>query len=332
MRAIQIHQWTRPEDLRETDAPGPSCGVGEVVIDVHAAAISHSLGLLVQGQYQRKPAFPFIPGNTVAGIVSATGEGATRFRIGDRVVASLEMGGLAAQAAAHEDNVFAIPEGMPFDEATTLNTSYNSVAAALTWPHVLNLQAGQALLVTGAGGGTGTAAVQIGKLLGARVMAAARSDARRQRALRHGAEWAVDADPATLRDAVREHLPEGVDAAIEPAGGALFDAALRCMAPMGRIVPLGFAGGDVPQIPANLLLVKNITVCGLYMGYYKIDARAEHAGRMRALFTTLGDWWSQGLIRPEIGLRLPLAEVSNGFAWLRERAHTGHAVIDMAAH
>ncbi len=328
MQAIQIHEWTDPSQLQASEVDPPACGPDEVLIRVHAAAVSHSLSLLVQGRYQRKPALPFVPGNTVAGVVQATGEHARRYRVGDRVLATLEYGGLAELAVAHEDNVYALPEGIGFAEATTFNASYNSVAAALTWPHLLAVQPGQSLLVTGAAGGTGTAAVQIGRLLGARVIAAASTGERRAIALRHGAHEAVDADPATLRDAVLQaNGGRRVDAALEPVGGAVFDEALRCIAPGGRILPLGFAGGTVPQIPANLLLVKNITVCGLYMGYYKIDARAEHADRMRALFAQLGQWWERGLIRPEVGACFALADVAAAFARVLDRGQTGHVVI-----
>jgi NADPH:quinone reductase len=310
----------------------------EVLVDVHAAALSFSLSLLIQGLYQRKPAFPFIPGNTVAGTVMAIGEGVTRFQAGDRVVASLEYGALAEQAVAHEDNAWHLPEGIGFPEATTFNTAYNSVAAALTWPHLLNVHPGDALLVTGASGGVGTAAVQIGRLLGARVIAGASSAASRDLALANGAHATVDSDPSVLRNAVREVLAgdtfhkddrEGVNAALEPVGGAVFDAALRCVAPGGRILPIGFAGGTVSQIPANLLLVKNVTVCGLYMGYYKIDARARYADRMRSLFALLGEWWQQGLIVPAVGARVPLERVAEGFAKVLDRTQHGHVVVTM---
>lgn len=330
MRAIQIETWTTPDRLRPTEIAPPACAAGQVLIEVHAAAVSYSLSLLVQGKYQRKPALPFVPGNTVAGFVTAVGDGATPFKVGDRVVASLEFGALAELAVAHQANVFAIPDSLSFVAATSFNTSYNSVAAALTWPHLLNVQPGQTLLVTGAAGGTGTAAIQIGKLLGARVIAAASNDDKRAYALRQGADVAVDSDAAHLRDAVmKETAGQGVAAALEPVGGATFDAALRCMAPQGRILPLGFAGGTIPQIPANLLLVKNVTVCGLYMGYYKIDAREQYAQTMAALFAQLGTWWQQGLIKPVISACLPLDRIAEAFELVLDRNHLGHVVITM---
>lgn len=334
MRAIQITEWTLPGRLRSSEIDAPTCGDHEVLVRVHAAAISHSLSLLVQGRYQRKPSFPFVPGNTVAGVVEAVGKLAARYRVGDRVLASLEHGGLAELAVAHEDNVYAIPSDLPFAEATTFNSSYNSVAAALTWPHLLALQPGQSLLVTGAAGNVGTAAVQVGCLLGATVIAAASNAAKRAHAIGHGAHAAVDSDPQLLRRAANEAAQRmtgrpGVDAALDPVGGDVFDAALRCLSPGGRILPIGFASGVIPQIPANLLLVKNVTVCGLYMGYYKIDARPRHADRMRALFAMLADWWKLGQIKPVIAATFRIDRIAEAFEQVLDRAGTGHIVVNM---
>jgi len=329
MRAIQITEWTEPARLRTSEVIVPQPGAREVRIRVHAAALSYSLSLLVQGRYQRKPAFPFVPGNTAAGVVEGVGPGVTRHRPGDRVLGSLELGALAEYAVGHEDNVYALPDGLPFAAATVFNTSYNSVAAALTWPGLLEVSAGQTLLVTGAAGGVGIAAIQIGKLLGARVIAAANGADKQAFARAQGADETVDGNADTLRDAVRALEPAGVHAVLDPVGGALFDAALRCVRPTGRMLPIGFAGGQAPQIPANLLLVKNITVCGFYMGYYKIDARAQYAERMHALFAQLGQWWSAGRIRPVVARTVGLDEVGAAFTAVLDRGQLGHVVVVM---
>jgi NADPH2:quinone reductase len=329
MRAIEIRHWSTPEELAVGKVAAPVCGLDEVLIRVRAASVSYSLSLLIAGRYQRKPTLPFVPGNTAAGEVLAVGGAVTRLQPGDRVLASLEQGALAEQAVAHQDNVYPIPAKMTFAEATTLNASYNSVAAALTWQHLLGVQPGQTLLVTGAAGGVGIAAIQIGRLLGATVIAAASTPAKRELALQHGAHHAVAADPESLRDAVWRANGGSVERALEPVGGAMFEQVLRCLAPEGRVLPIGFASGEIPRIPANLLLVKNITVCGLYMGHYKIDARTEHAQRMRALFTQLGAWWEEGKIRPLISGRYPLEKVPAAFAQVLDRANTGHVVIEI---
>jgi NADPH2:quinone reductase len=330
MRAIEIHRWCNPEELVVRQVSEPVCGPEEVRIRVHAASVSYSLSLLVAGRYQRKPTLPFVPGNTAAGEVIAVGSDVRRLRIGDRVLASVEQGALAEQVVAHQDIVYAVPARMPFAEATTLNASYNSVAAALTWPHLLDVRPGQSMLVTGAAGGVGVAAIQIGRLLGAKVIAVASTPAKREFALQQGADHALAADPAGLRDAVWQAHGGPVQRAIEPVGGAVFQQVLRCMAPEGRVLPIGFACGEIPQIQANLLLVKNITVCGLYMGYYKIDARTAYAERMRALFGQLGHWWEEGKIRPTIAGRYPLENVPAAFAQVLNRTNVGHVVIEIA--
>lgn len=329
MKAIRIDRWTDTDTLCASDVPDPDLPADGVLIRTRAASVSHSLALLIAGRYQRRPELPFVPGNTVAGEVIALGARVTRWAVGDRVLATLEQGGLAERAVAHEDNVYGIPDSMPFAEATTLNASYNSVAAALTWPHLLDVQAGQSLLITGAAGNVGIAAIQIGRLLGARVVAAASTTDKRERTLREGAHHAVAAEPATLRDAVHAACG-GVDRALDPVGGDVFDQVLRSLRPEGRVVPIGFASGRIPAVPANLLLVKNITVCGLYMGYYKIDARSGHAQRMRALFGTLGRWWSDGGIRPAICGRFGLDEVPLAFEKVLDRSTIGHVVVEPA--
>lgn len=329
MQAIEIKEWTTPERLVPGEVAEPVPGPGQVLIRTRAAAVSHALALLVAGRYQRRPQLPFVPGNTVAGEVLALGQDVWRWRVGDRVLATLEYGALAERACAHQDNVFAIPPALPFAEATTFNSAYNSVAAALTWPHLLDLQPGQSLLVTGAAGGVGIAAIQIARALGARVIAAASTPAKRARALQEGAHAAVEGTAPALRDAVVGlRGAADIDCAIEPVGGALFEQVLRCLRPEGRVLPIGFASGEIPRIPANLLLVKNITVCGLYMGYYKIDDRAAQAERMQALFARLGQWWEEGAIRPQVSGRYRLDQIAQAFAQVLERDNIGHVVVE----
>jgi NADPH2:quinone reductase len=330
MRAIVINDWTPPDQLVMGEAPIPECGPRQVRIRVQSAAVSYSVSLLVQGKYQRRPPFPFVPGGAAAGIVDAVGPGATRFRPGDRVLAALELGGFAEFAVVHELNAYAIPDALPFRTANAFSASYNSALAALTWPQQLDLQAGQTLLVHGAAGGVGTAAIEIARILGAEVIATASTEAKRAWALARGAKHALASDPAALRDSVMSLTGgRGVDAVLDPVGGDLFLESLRCLRPEGRIVPIGFASGSIPKIPANLLLVKNISVRGLYMGYYKFDARERFEGQVRALFDRLGDWTTRGLIHPETTDVFALHDIRAAFASVLERGHIGHVALVM---
>lgn len=329
MRAIEVQSWCAPGDLRLAEVAEPACGAEEVRIRVRAAPVSYALSLLIAGKYQRRPALPFVPGNTVAGTIEEVGARAARdLARGQRVLAALEYGGLAELAVAHAANVYPLPQGLGFGEATALNTSYNSVLAALTWPRLLDLRAGQTLLVNGAAGGVGTAALEIGKRLGAKVVATASSAAKRDWALSRGADVALPADPAQLRDAVMATTDaQGVDAVLDPVGGDIFAQSLRCLKPGGRICPIGFASGVIPQVAANLILVKNIAVCGLYMGYYKIDERERFEPEVRALFRRLGEWFVEGSIRPHVAACFPLERVPDAFAAVLDRQTIGHVVV-----
>jgi len=328
MRAIEITRWSTPEDLRVSDIAAPACGPNDVRIRVGATTVTYALSLLIAGKYQRKPAFPFVPGNTAVGTVIETGSAAKRFRVGDRVLASMEFGGLAEEAVATEANVYGIPDSLPFSRAIAFNTAYNSVAAALIWPHLLDIKRGHKLLVHGGAGSAGSAAVEIGRHLGATVIATASTEAKRAFATARGAHHVLPAEPAHLRDRVMDIVgAPGVDRVLDPVGGPLFLESLRCLRPEGRILPLGFAGGNIPQIPANLLVVKNITVCGLYMGYYKIDERARFEPQMRALFDKLGAWFEAGAIDPLLSAQFPLDRVTDAFAKVLDRNNIGHVAV-----
>ena len=323
MRALLVRGWTTPEGLELAEVPRPAPGPGEVLVRVRAAALSFALSLLIAGKYQRRPALPFIPGNTAAGEILGGP------RDGERVVVSIGDGALAEYAVAHEANVYPIPPGLDFARATALNTAYNSAAAALTWPHLLGLRGGDTLLVHGAGGGVGSAACEIARLLGAAVIATASSARKRDFALACGATHALAPDPATLKQRVMALTGGiGLRAVLDPVGGALFTESLRCLAPEGRICPIGFASGSIPEMPVNLLLVKNIAVTGLNMGHYKIAARESEAPRVQALFAQLGRWVEAGLIAPRLAAALPPERVAEGFALVLDREQIGHVVVE----
>ncbi len=331
MKAIEVAHWSSPGELRASEVPRPVCGPDEVLIRVRASPVSFALSLMVAGRYQRKPALPFVPGNTVAGTILEIGANAGRnLVVGQRVVASIENGGLAEEAVAPAATVYPIPRGISFAAATAFNTSYNSVVAALTWPRLLNLLPGQTLLVNGAAGGVGTAAIEIAKHLGAGVIATASTPAKRQWAMSRGAAHAIDSTPEALRGAVMDLTGgSGVDSVLDPVGGELFTQSLRCLKPEGRILPIGFASGKIPEVPANILLVKNISVCGLYMGYYKIDQRERFEPLVRGIFEQLGHWYEKGVIEPHVSTTFPLEQTADAFAAVLDRGNIGHVVVTM---
>jgi len=326
MKAVIVPDWMPFDRLSLHEVPVPVPGAGEVRIRVRASGVSFATSLVVQGKYQRKPPLPFTPGTEVAGEISALGEGVTRFRVGDRVCAVLDWGGMAEEAVACAVNVFA--------RAIAFTHSYATSAAALTWPHLLNLQAGQTLLVHGAAGGVGLAAVEIGKLLGAHVIATAGTDDKLALVSAHGADHVINYREEDFRVAVLALTNgRGVDAVYDPVGGDVFMQSLRCMAPEARIMPVGFAGGEIPQIPANLLLVKNLTVCGLnlglYFGWSPQDLRHVHENRMRALMDRLFGWFEAGKIQPVIGSTWPLERFQEAMAEVLARRALGRVALVM---
>jgi NADPH2:quinone reductase len=334
MKALLVRQWTTFDRLELCEVPAPPVGPREVRIRVQAAGVSFATSLVVQGKYQRKPPLPFVPGTEAAGIVVECGAGVSRFAPGDRVCAVLDWGALAEEATALEVNVFALPATLDFARAVGFTNSYATSAAALTWPHLLDVRAGQWLLVHGGAGGVGLAAIEIGKILGATVIATAGSPEKCAIARRHGADHVIDYRAQDFREEVlRLTDGRGVDAVYDPVGGEVFMQSLRCMAPEARIMPVGFAGGEIPQIPANILLVKNLTVCGLNMGLYygwsPRDLRYEYEPRVRANMEQLFRWFEAGRIDPVVSATYPLAEVHTAMDDVLARRAIGRVAVVM---
>lgn len=334
MQGLLVTEWTTFDKLRLVEVPRPVLGARDVRIRIQAAGVSFATSLVVQGKYQRRPPFPFTPGTEVAGIVTETGAEASRFKPGDRVCAVLDWGGLAEEATAREVNVFALPDGLEFARAIAFTNSYATSAAALTWPHLLHVQSGQWLLVHGASGGVGIAAVEIGKILGATVVATAGSEEKLALARAHGADHTINYRAREFRDEVLALTDgRGVDAVYDPVGGEVFMQSLRCMAPEARIMPVGFAGGDIPQIPANLLLVKNLIVCGLNMGLYygwsPQDMRYHYEDRVRANMDQLFRWFVAGHIKPVVEVTYPLARVHQAMEDVLARRAMGRIAVVM---
>ncbi|QQS11888.1 MAG: NADPH:quinone oxidoreductase family protein [Rhodospirillales bacterium] len=334
MRAMICREWGPPEALRLENVPRAPLGPAQVRIAVKAAGVSFATSLVIAGKYQRRPPFPFAPGTEVSGTVVEAAPECVRLKVGDAVIAVLDWGGCAEEVVAHEVNVFPKPPSLDWISAIPLPISYTTSAGALLWPHLLDVKPGDTLLVHGAAGGVGVAAVEIGKALGATVIAVAGGAAKCAFARAHGANHAIDHREGGFRDAALALTGgRGVDAVYDPVGGAVFAESLRCMAPEARICPVGFASGEIPVVPANILLVKNLTVVGLNMGYYvgwsPHDARFEEAERVAALHRRLHAWAGSGAIRPHVDRTSRLEETPAAMRAILDRAVLGRVAITM---
>jgi NADPH2:quinone reductase len=317
MRAMRVHE--EGGALRLDEVPVPEPGPGELRLRVAAVGVNFADTLMVAGRYQEKPPMPFAPGMEVAGTVDAPGPGVRGFVPGMRVAALPGVGGFAEYVLVPAASCVAIPEGMGDVDAAALQVAYGTSEVALS--HRARLRVGERLLVLGAAGGVGLTAVEIGALMGAEVIAAARGRARLERAREKGAHHLIDTETEDLRERVR--ALGGADVVFDPVGGEPWKAALRATNPEGRLLPIGFASGEVPQIPANILLVKNLDVIGFYWGaYYRFrsDVLAESFRRLIA-------WYVEGRIRPHVSHVLPLAEANAALALLRHREATGKVVL-----
>ncbi len=321
MRAVVCRAWGEVDTLKVEDVPPPAPGPGQVLIDVRATAVNYADALLVAGRYQTKPPLPFSPGLETAGVVAACGEGVTRFSRGDRVMAVLAYGGLAEMAVAPEAETFAIPAGMSFDEAGAFPIAYISSHVALRWQG--RLEAGETLLVLGAAGGVGLTAVEIGKAMGARVIAGASTAEKLAVARDRGADDLVNYATEKLTERVMALTDDkGADVCFDPVGGDLFDAALSALGWGGRILLVGFVGG-VPQIPANRLLVKHRAALGSSLRYFRWHA----PDKLRRSVEELMRWYAEGKLRPLISHRLPLARTVEAIRLLTDRKAHGKVVV-----
>jgi len=321
MRAVLCHAWGPVEGLRLGDAPPPIPADGEVVIAVKAAGINYADAIMVAGHYQTKPPLPFSPGLEAAGIVTACGDGVTRFRPGDRVMAILAHGGLAELAAAPEAETFTVPDGMSFEEAGAFPIAYISSHVALRWQ--ARLEPGETLLVLGAAGGVGLTAVEIGKAMGARVIAAASTAEKLAVAQERGADEVVNYVEEKLTDRVMALTNgKGADVCFDPVGGDLFDSALSSLGWGGRILLIGFVAG-VPQIPANRLLVKHRAALGSSLRYFRWHAPDKLLRSVEELVR----WYGEGKLRPLVTHRLPLEQSVEAIRLLTDRKAHGKVVV-----
>jgi len=324
MQAIVCRAYGPPKDLVLTEVPDPVPGPGQVLIDVHAAGVNFPDVLLVQGLYQVKPPLPFSPGVEAAGVVVGVGEGVEEPRIGDRVATGLSGGGgggFAERAVARADGVIPLPETIDFVTAAGMLVTYGTVYHALV--DRAKLRPGEWLYVSGAGGGVGTAAIRLAKALGAHVIGAAASEQKRAAARRAGADVVVDAGSPTLVDDIKAATYGGIHVAIDSVGGEQFDAALRASLRDARILVVGFAGGTIPQIPANRILLKELDVLGVYWG----DWAARNPQRDRANFNAMFDLIAEGKLQPIVDATYTLADAPQAVADLHERRLIGKGVV-----
>jgi NADPH2:quinone reductase len=332
MRAVVGHAFGGIDSLRLEETPSPALEPGTIRIAVHAAGVSFANLLFIAGKHQNRPQLPFVPGTEIAGIVTGIApDVSTRLRIGDRVCAGLPSGGFAEEAVVDAGNVFGIPDALDFAAATLFPTIYATAYAGLVWRAAL--QPGEYLLVHGAAGASGLAAVEIGRAMGAQVIATAGGARKTAAVLQHGAHHAIDYICADFRDAVLDITGgRGADVVFDPVGGDVFDNSLRCVAPLARLLPIGFASGRIPEIPANLVLVKNLTVIGLYWGFYMAwgKSKADPATRAKVgeLFEELFRLYEAGRLHPLVDTRLPLSEFAAGLSRVERREAIGKVVLE----
>ncbi|MCF6232663.1 MAG: NADPH:quinone oxidoreductase family protein [Rhodobacteraceae bacterium] len=318
MYAYEISHPGAPASLRQITALEP--GPGQILLAIKACGLNFADNLMQDGKYQDIPATPFTLGMESAGIVTGLGDSVAGLRIGDRVAVFTGHGGLAEQGVFDSARVLPLPDRMSFEHAAGFQIAYATSHMALS--HCARLQPGETLLVTGAAGGVGLTAVEIGKLMGARVIAMARGAGKLAVAKAAGADHLIDAD-----DDLRARVLElgGADVVYDAVGGDVFKAAFRACRPEGRLLCIGFASGGVPQIPANHLMVKNLSVIGFYLGGY-LKFRPE---LVDASLKTLIGWYGEGKLHPHISHILPLARVGEGMEMLRNRTSTGKIVVTM---
>lgn len=315
-------RWCHPSELKLAELPDPVPGPGEVAIDVRAIGCNFFDILMVEGKYQVKPPPPFSPGGEVAGVVRAVGPGVHGFSQGDRVFALLGWGGYASVALAPAATVTRMPDAMPFEHGAAFGIVYQTSYFALVYR--ANLQPGETLLVHAAAGGVGLAAVQIGRALGARVLATAGSEAKLGIALEHGAEQAYDySNPDWVERVKQTTGGRGADVIYDPVGGEVFDLSTKCIAFSGRLLVIGFASGTIPAIQMNRVLLKNISVVGLHWGAYRQHEPARIGEAMQALF----DLYERGEVRPVVSSTHPLADAATALEEIASRRSVGKVVL-----
>lgn len=321
MRAMQVTELGQPLSLQEL--PQPKAAPGEVVVKVHTCGLNFGDTLAIKGTYQERPELPFTLGMELCGTITEVGEGVEGFSVGQRVAAYCGFGALADYAAIPTSVCIPIPDVMTANDAAAFLITYGTSHVALDYK--ARMQPGERLLVLGASGGVGLTAVELGKLMGAEVVAVARGADKLAVAQAAGADHLINSETDDIREIVK--ALGGADVVYDPIGGDQFKAALRACKPEARLIPLGFASGEVPQIPANHLLVKNLTVIGFYWGgYTRVNPKV-----LTDSFKVLTQWYVEGKIKPHVSHVLPLEQANEALDLLRTRKATGKVVVEISA-
>ena len=322
MKAVLCTRFCSPDELEIADIDEPQAGPGEAVVRVKSAALNFFDTLIIAGKYQHKPPFPFSPAAEFAGIVERIGAGVGDIAPGDRVMGNIGWGAAREKVAVPAQQLVKVPDGLDFDHAAGLTVTYGTTLYALQ--ERAALKSGETLAVLGASGGTGLAAVEIGKVMGAQVIACASSDDKLAFARRHGADETVNYAREDLRGALKKLGGErGVDVVYDPVGGAYAEPAVRSLAWEGRYLVVGFAAGEIPRLPLNLVLLKSCDIRGVLWGTWV--TREPQA--QRALMTQIVAWCAQGRLKPHVHAVYPLADIAAALKAIADRKVMGKIVL-----
>lgn len=322
MKAVICKAWGLPETLVVEDQPEAMPAAGELAIDIMAAGVNFPDVLIIQNKYQFKPALPFTPGNELAGVVRAVGDGVQGFAAGDRVFAFVPQGAFAQQISVPASSVMKIPDSMDFDTAAALTLTYGTSHHAVV--DRAQLKAGETLLVLGAAGGVGLAAIEIGKALGARVIAAASTDEKLAICREHGADDTINYSSEDLREGIKRTTGgRGPDVIYDPVGGGYTEPAFRSIAWRGRYLVIGFANGEIPKLPLNLPLLKGASLVGVFWGDFARREPEANAAGMQELMR----WHAEGKVRPHISATYALEQTPQALIDMASRKVTGKIVI-----
>ncbi len=322
MKAVLCKEYGPPESLVIEDVAVPALGPGEVRIGVEACGVNFPDTLIIENKYQFKPELPFSPGGEVAGKVLELGDSVANVKVGDHVIAMVGWGGYAEQVVTAESNVMPVPAGMDSETAAGFTMTYGTSLYALK--QRAELLHGETLLVLGAAGGVGLAAVELGKLLGARVIAAASSDDKLALCREYGADETINYSDQGIKERTKELTGgKGADVIYDAVGGDAFDQAVRCINWKGRLLVIGFASGRIPELPVNLALLKGCSVVGVFWGAFAGREPQEN----QANLAELGRWYEQGKIKPHVCATFPLEETADALHMLLQRKAKGKIVL-----